>query len=166
MVAGGLARYLARTSAWARTPGARSGAPGQSRHRSRPARAGASEAHDGRTHRAQHGDPGRPRHPSTGARAGIAGRGLRDSVYSYKPRFAPATALAPALSVCADGGQRSALYPDALPRSEEHTSELQSRPHLVCRLLLEKKKESTHNPNRKLDIHVYTPQSPTHVRSK
>src|SRR5439155_2332456 len=27
------------------------------------------------------------------------------------------------------------------PRSEEHTSELQSRGHLVCRLLLEKKKE-------------------------
>src|SRR5215813_12777100 len=26
-------------------------------------------------------------------------------------------------------------------RSEEHTSELQSRPHLVCRLLLEKKKD-------------------------
>src|SRR2546429_1374178 len=35
-----------------------------------------------------------------------------------------------------------------LPRSEEHTSELQSRLHLVCRLLLEKKKNhttSTHN---------------------
>src|SRR5690554_7156689 len=33
-------------------------------------------------------------------------------------------------------------------RSEEHTSELQSRPHLVCRLLLEKKKTpnvSIHN---------------------
>src|SRR3989442_11579316 len=30
-------------------------------------------------------------------------------------------------------------------RSEEHTSELQSRPHLVCRLLLEKKK----TPKRK-----------------
>src|SRR2546422_10480223 len=28
------------------------------------------------------------------------------------------------------------------PRSEEHTSELQSRLHLVCRLLLEKKKNS------------------------
>src|SRR5690554_2915007 len=27
-------------------------------------------------------------------------------------------------------------------RSEEHTSELQSRPHLVCRLLLEKRNES------------------------
>src|SRR5690554_7477800 len=30
-----------------------------------------------------------------------------------------------------------------VPRSEEHTSELQSRPHLVCRLLLEKKKITT-----------------------
>src|SRR5690554_7623058 len=29
-------------------------------------------------------------------------------------------------------------------RSEEHTSELQSRPHLVCRLLLEKKKNITY----------------------
>src|SRR5690554_7201776 len=29
-------------------------------------------------------------------------------------------------------------------RSEEHTSELQSRPHLVCRLLLEKKKSNLH----------------------
>src|SRR5690554_7057972 len=30
------------------------------------------------------------------------------------------------------------------PRSEEHTSELQSRPHLVCRLLLEKKKQKNY----------------------
>src|SRR5205809_2946170 len=30
----------------------------------------------------------------------------------------------------------------AKPRSEEHTSELQSRLHLVCRLLLEKKKHA------------------------
>src|SRR5690554_7761911 len=30
-------------------------------------------------------------------------------------------------------------------RSEEHTSELQSRPHLVCRLLLEKKKKKIQN---------------------
>src|SRR3989442_6975802 len=29
------------------------------------------------------------------------------------------------------------------PRSEEHTSELQSRPHLVCRLLLAKKADPT-----------------------
>src|SRR3989442_6396214 len=33
-------------------------------------------------------------------------------------------------------------------RSEEHTSELQSRPHLVCRLLLEKKKKTdSHRPH-------------------
>src|SRR2546422_5071356 len=31
------------------------------------------------------------------------------------------------------------------PRSEEHTSELQSRLHLVCRLLLEKKKKKTNH---------------------
>src|SRR6266496_6178545 len=37
------------------------------------------------------------------------------------------------------------------PRSEEHTSELQSRRDLVCRLLLEKKKkkELAHNTNKK-----------------
>src|SRR3712207_7341698 len=29
-------------------------------------------------------------------------------------------------------------YPEGVPRSEEHTSELQSRQYLVCRLLLEK----------------------------
>src|SRR3712207_7680160 len=34
------------------------------------------------------------------------------------------------------------------PRSEEHTSELQSRQYLVCRLLLEKKNEVTHVPPR------------------
>src|SRR5258708_24626437 len=40
------------------------------------------------------------------------------------------------------------LVASDLPRSEEHTSELQSPDHLVCRLLLEKKKkkeESKHN---------------------
>ena len=36
----------------------------------------------------------------------------------------------------------------ALPRSEEHTSELQSRTNLVCRLLLEKKKTNK-NKNKK-----------------
>src|SRR2546422_5009342 len=43
----------------------------------------------------------------------------------------------------------------ARQRSEEHTSELQSRLHLVCRLLLEKKKkrikiEMSHNTSRSL----------------
>src|SRR2546429_6409003 len=39
------------------------------------------------------------------------------------------------------GHQRHGQHLGA-PRSEEHTSELQSRLHLVCRLLLEKKKPS------------------------
>src|SRR2546422_3547395 len=39
-------------------------------------------------------------------------------------------------------------------RSEEHTSELQSRLHLVCRLLLEKKK--TENKRRYPDVNIPT----------
>src|SRR2546422_1172457 len=38
----------------------------------------------------------------------------------------------------------------SFPRSEEHTSELQSRLHLVCRLLLEKKKK-----NKQYKQHIY-----------
>src|SRR3712207_7797154 len=38
------------------------------------------------------------------------------------------------------GEERLAVGLDIEPRSEEHTSELQSRQYLVCRLLLEKKK--------------------------
>src|SRR5699024_11498777 len=54
----------------------------------------------------------------------------------------------PALrAVVGAGGSAAPLAPDAvLPqgRSEEHTSELQSRFDLVCRLLLENKYEVTH----------------------
>src|SRR3712207_7580552 len=39
-----------------------------------------------------------------------------------------------------DVGERPRFAPPESPRSEEHTSELQSRQYLVCRLLLEKKK--------------------------
>src|SRR2546427_583220 len=46
-----------------------------------------------------------------------------------------------------DGGGRCHCRPAVPPRSEEHTSELQSQSNLVCRLLLEKKKK--YNP--KLD---------------
>src|SRR3712207_7480417 len=41
------------------------------------------------------------------------------------------------------GGEAGDDRPGAV-RSEEHTSELQSRQYLVCRLLLEKKKKNTH----------------------
>src|SRR3712207_8617112 len=40
---------------------------------------------------------------------------------------------------------------DTRGRSEEHTSELQSRQYLVCRLLLEKKTQTTHTLNSNID---------------
>src|SRR5689334_23880630 len=43
---------------------------------------------------------------------------------------------------CRGARRRHARQPDELARSEEHTSELQSQFHLVCRLLLEKKKKN------------------------
>src|SRR5688572_32408487 len=48
--------------------------------------------------------------------------------------------------------------PGDLPRSEEHTSELQSQSNLVCRLLLEKKKNNntiTVAPSKTLTDHEY-----------
>src|SRR3712207_7034062 len=46
----------------------------------------------------------------------------------------------------AQGGEHPVRGPlERPPRSEEHTSELQSRQYLVCRLLLEKKKNSQYN---------------------
>src|SRR2546422_7906486 len=50
----------------------------------------------------------------------------------------PLTGIAELKEWCA-----AALAAGAAARSEEHTSELQSRLHLVCRLLLEKKKRSS-----------------------
>src|SRR5690349_23015647 len=47
---------------------------------------------------------------------------------------------------------RVRLLVHVLARSEEHTSELQSRRDLVCRLLLEKKKKQK-NTNEKADYH-------------
>src|SRR3712207_8305454 len=52
-----------------------------------------------------------------------------------------------AVGVSGQGSPLVSLGPDQAPlrgRSEEHTSELQSRQYLVCRLLLEKKKKKTY----------------------
>src|SRR5437762_8170287 len=52
-----------------------------------------------------------------------------------------------------------------LSRSEEHTSELQSPMYLVCRLLLEKKKqlrEHFHPPQQRLSQRAYPAALPTH----
>src|SRR2546429_4456084 len=53
-------------------------------------------------------------------------------------------------SGCNFANHQKAAQAVACARSEEHTSELQSRLHLVCRLLLEKKKKTkvaSHGPN-------------------
>src|SRR3712207_6943620 len=51
------------------------------------------------------------------------------------------------------GSHGSPPHRDRCPRSEEHTSELQSRQYLVCRLLLEKKKTT----NLKTTLTLTTP---------
>src|SRR5438309_9164145 len=47
-----------------------------------------------------------------------------------------------------EGPNQTVREVDGKPRSEEHTSELQSQFHLVCRLLLEKKKTHLHQSLR------------------
>src|SRR3989442_10833498 len=55
----------------------------------------------------------------------------------------PAFAIVAVITVVLVIGTKESAWVNAV-RSEEHTSELQSRPHLVCRLLLEKKKNNRH----------------------
>src|SRR5437870_9044431 len=52
-----------------------------------------------------------------------------------------------------------------IERSEEHTSELQSRGHLVCRLLLEKKKKNNISTIKSEYIIQSGSSTDTHVRS-
>src|SRR2546429_3737448 len=71
----------------------------------------------------------------------------RSTLFPYTTLFRSDGAARPWLVVLDDLRDAAAL--DGLcpaghrARSEEHTSELQSRLHLVCRLLLEKKKKSS-----------------------
>src|SRR2546430_8106934 len=65
------------------------------------------------------------------------------------------------ISVCVMTGKYTGRSPPTTcagrsePRSEEHTSELQSQSNLVCRLLLEKKKKLRKKIRRKLDRSTY-----------
>src|SRR5437660_7478897 len=52
-------------------------------------------------------------------------------------------------AICRANMPVSPSAPAAIRRSEEHTSELQSRGHLVCRLLLEKKKKKKNKRKKK-----------------
>src|SRR5437870_8464658 len=58
-------------------------------------------------------------------------------------RFVPATIIIPQVNITLNITFMNNYTVGGGMRSEEHTSELQSRGHLVCRLLLEKKKEKT-----------------------
>src|SRR5436305_7904691 len=83
----------------------------------------------------------------------------RSTLFPYTTLFRSCLSRACTLASRASCRSRCAAG-DASFRSEEHTSELQSRPHLVCRLLLEKKK-STIEPiatkrERLLRIHTLT----------
>src|SRR2546422_8332302 len=63
----------------------------------------------------------------------------RSTLFPYTTLFRSPSRNPP----CARRVAAASTNPARLRRSEEHTSELQSRLHLVCRLLLEKKKKKT-----------------------
>src|SRR5258707_11693957 len=65
-----------------------------------------------------------------------------------------------------DSGVRNVETPSGSGwRSEEHTSELQSRQYLVCRLLLEKKKK-TNEPSHAERKRAAMPQVPVGIRDQ
>src|SRR5437868_12066441 len=92
----------------------------------------------------------------------------RSTLFPYTTLFRSRTPRAlprpPTMTVRARGGR---TRPDShrwWSRSEEHTSELQSRFDLVCRLLLEKKKKHAHRvvsvtphlmESMSVDLHMY-----------
>src|SRR6478752_9202036 len=80
--------------------------------------------------------------------------------------FPYTTLLRSAASCSTSRGATSGLrpIPAACCRSEEHTSELQSRLHLVCRLLLEKKK-NTHSRSRTQQINLAAGNSVVNISS-
>src|SRR3712207_8661948 len=69
-------------------------------------------------------------------------------VHSCTARQSPPRRLRPMASARIEGKEGGLLMSRWIGRSEEHTSELQSRQYLVCRLLLEKKKESIRRDDR------------------
>src|SRR3712207_7461964 len=92
----------------------------------------------------------------------------RSTLFPYTTLFR--SAASPTFSACRDavsprGGTDTATtreniiallnQPRKVTRSEEHTSELQSRQYLVCRLLLEKKKHNNYN----IHYHYFTSSS-------
>src|SRR5207302_11469217 len=79
---------------------------------------------------------------------------LHDALPILCDRSRAPRSLEPAFRRGADRGgrpPRAGCRPPRSARSEEHTSELQSRENLVCRLLLEKKKKKTNNEDNNIN---------------
>src|SRR5437899_3599232 len=70
----------------------------------------------------------------------------RSTLFPYTTLFRSPAGAAAARD---PGSARPSSRPRPGGRSEEHTSELQSLRHLVCRLLLEKKKKKKKKPTKK-----------------
>src|SRR2546422_7993835 len=91
----------------------------------------------------------------------------RSTLFPYTTLFRSRGAPARAARLCGarhrggpEGRRRRRCAAARGDRSEEHTSELQSRLHLVCRLLLEKKKKNKCHGRR----HTHTPTvKPSHA---
>src|SRR5206468_10605489 len=64
-----------------------------------------------------------------------------DGAFWYQKNRSGTTIVSPGRTRSSDLAFSSCFRPSRMIRSEEHTSELQSRSDLVCRLLLEKKKK-------------------------
>src|SRR5258707_8551449 len=71
----------------------------------------------------------------------------RSTLFPYTTLFRSSTSLT-GPPICGPCRRRQRAATLAKSRSEEHTSELQSRQYLVCRLLLEKKKKIALHPDR------------------
>src|SRR5205807_7808160 len=91
--------------------------------------------------------PACPSHPSARARPrpfALVGHGNQQ--YTFHSQRRRSSAAVPAGDRAASEGSADANFH---PRSEEHTSELQSPCNLVCRLLLEKKNKKIHQTMNK-----------------
>src|SRR5690348_17499974 len=72
----------------------------------------------------------------------------RSTLFPYTTLFrSPSSRASSARGGYSAATKSTSMGACTLPRSEEHTSELQSPVHLVCRLLLEKKKQSPNAPH-------------------
>src|SRR4051794_41691994 len=82
----------------------------------------------------------------------------RSTLFPYTTLFRSRVDRATRQHRRAGDAQRAQMRPGRVPRlrSEEHTSELQSPVHLVCRLLLEKKKKCHPHQGRYIEVQSST----------